>query len=719
MSDDIQLVGPGAEGAGGGGAGRIQVRSSVLAEIDQHVESDTTVEQGGVLVGDLDAATGATVITARIPAVGAISEVASLRFTHETWDHINGVMERDHPDARMVGWYHSHPHFGIFLSEYDQFIHNNFFSQPWQVAYVVDPLLRQRGFFAWVDGSLVRVPSWETWHTETGAADAPVGTPPPRPAAPPPAPPVAGAAPVPGPVAPPPPDPDKISPWSLGVLLLLVIALVAAVIAVTDPFADDTEPAFRIVVPDGGLEHEATAGAPTRLGKVTVTGADENEALGWTYLPTDDSDSPPEAITAAATPAEDDGNSYRLTWQSDPNAVHDEEVRSGVLLAFPCPTGTSTQECLAAGGEIASVPIALRLTPPAVAIPTSDAFTIEEGTQPYVDEERLAVYQSLPYPDGVTVVGTMKVRSTVIDQLDVSGADPDVVQAGLAPHLGFPRGDEVDQAPALSADARGNMNANALPRSGDTVDVSVIDPSGRAERNGALACGGGDGVSSHCQTRTPIPPGDDSNRIMSTLAVITAINDVPPNAVAGLFLTLVDDCPTTEIDLTMAVVAAAVRERSDVLWVVPDTTECPDLAADLADLENVVTVSVGDDERESDIEVRPNALPTDEDADTTLDAAAIVMGAAAETWSPDPGAKNAAEVAACLLDGRNDNDELRVKAAREVCFPDASTTPTAPPGFGGTTTVAPEDTTTSTSTPEPGGAPSGQGGDGGAAGNDG
>jgi hypothetical protein len=88
-------------------------------------------------------------------------------------------MEQDFAGQRMVGWYHSHPHFGIFLSDYDQFIHENFFREPWQVAYVVDPLLEQRGWFGWVDGKLVRFPAWQTFRTERGeGADRPVGSPP-------------------------------------------------------------------------------------------------------------------------------------------------------------------------------------------------------------------------------------------------------------------------------------------------------------------------------------------------------------------------------------------------------------------------------------------------------------------------------------------------------------------------------------------------------------
>ncbi len=149
--------------------GLVVVSSAVLAAMDAHVAEDTSVEHGGVMVGHVDEATGATVVTGSIRAVGSVSEVASLTFTHETWDHISGVMESTFPDRSIVGWYHSHPHFGIFLSSHDQFIHQNFFGEPWQVAYVRDPLLDQRGFFCWVAGEIHEVDDWQQIDPPDGA----------------------------------------------------------------------------------------------------------------------------------------------------------------------------------------------------------------------------------------------------------------------------------------------------------------------------------------------------------------------------------------------------------------------------------------------------------------------------------------------------------------------------------------------------------------------
>ena len=82
---------------------------------------------------------------------------ASFTYTHDSWEEITRERDRLHPDLDIVGWYHTHPDFGIFLSSHDLFIHQNFFAQPLQVAYVVDPIRQTRGFFRWRDGEMDQV----------------------------------------------------------------------------------------------------------------------------------------------------------------------------------------------------------------------------------------------------------------------------------------------------------------------------------------------------------------------------------------------------------------------------------------------------------------------------------------------------------------------------------------------------------------------------------
>jgi proteasome lid subunit RPN8/RPN11 len=76
---------------------------------------------------------------------------ASVTYTPESWRYVNDRLAEMYPDesAVIVGWYHTHPGFGIFLSGMDQFIHQNFFIQIWHIALVLDPVARRSGFFCW------------------------------------------------------------------------------------------------------------------------------------------------------------------------------------------------------------------------------------------------------------------------------------------------------------------------------------------------------------------------------------------------------------------------------------------------------------------------------------------------------------------------------------------------------------------------------------------
>src|SRR2546423_7842937 len=122
--------------------------------MDQHALSDTSVELGGVLLGsrykDADGRPF-VVITESLRAQHYESTKGSFKFTHETWSAITRQRQRFPPELQMVGWYHTHPDWGVFLSGMDLFICHNFFSQKLDVAYVIDPCRGDRGMFQWTD----------------------------------------------------------------------------------------------------------------------------------------------------------------------------------------------------------------------------------------------------------------------------------------------------------------------------------------------------------------------------------------------------------------------------------------------------------------------------------------------------------------------------------------------------------------------------------------
>src|SRR6185369_3929322 len=126
----------------------------------QHAAHDTSVEICGVLVGrwEKDNDGPYAVITEFIRCDNAAQKFAEVTFTHESWAQINREMDTKFQDLRIVGWYHSHPNFGIFLSDRDFFIQQNFFSGPGQIALVIDPVRKIEGVFEWRHGGTAPTP---------------------------------------------------------------------------------------------------------------------------------------------------------------------------------------------------------------------------------------------------------------------------------------------------------------------------------------------------------------------------------------------------------------------------------------------------------------------------------------------------------------------------------------------------------------------------------
>jgi proteasome lid subunit RPN8/RPN11 len=126
--------------------------------IERHALRDTSVELGGILLGKecIDDLTGALFVwvTKSLEAKHYENTQASFTYTHDSWEEITRERDQKHPDLDIVGWYHTHPDFGVFLSSHDMFIHRHFFAQPLQLAYVVDPIRQTRGFFRWRGGEM-------------------------------------------------------------------------------------------------------------------------------------------------------------------------------------------------------------------------------------------------------------------------------------------------------------------------------------------------------------------------------------------------------------------------------------------------------------------------------------------------------------------------------------------------------------------------------------
>ncbi|MCS6788273.1 MAG: Mov34/MPN/PAD-1 family protein [Aigarchaeota archaeon] len=74
-----------------------------------------------------------------------------VEFDQDALAEVAGLIREEHPDAEIVGWYHSHPGYGCFMSPTDIRSHTTCFPYPHQVALVIDPVRGEASFFK-VDG---------------------------------------------------------------------------------------------------------------------------------------------------------------------------------------------------------------------------------------------------------------------------------------------------------------------------------------------------------------------------------------------------------------------------------------------------------------------------------------------------------------------------------------------------------------------------------------
>ncbi|HAY80805.1 MAG TPA: hypothetical protein DCY79_13440 [Planctomycetaceae bacterium] len=138
----------------------IYVDIDVQRDMEEHALADTSVELGGVLLGgqyEDEAGQPFVVVTDSLRAEHYESTKGSFKFTHETWEKITRQREEFPDDLQMVGWYHTHPDWGVFLSGMDMFICDNFFNRPLDVALVIDPCRQDRGMFMWTGDPHERV----------------------------------------------------------------------------------------------------------------------------------------------------------------------------------------------------------------------------------------------------------------------------------------------------------------------------------------------------------------------------------------------------------------------------------------------------------------------------------------------------------------------------------------------------------------------------------
>ena len=124
----------------------------VYSTIHEHATAALPNETGGFLLGRVahESRDGGWLVEIEeaVPVHPESQNPVHFTFTWRDVDRVRNYRE-GHSKA-LIGWYHTHPQLGIFLSETDiERTHRVLFSEPFQLALVFDPVSRRAGYFFW------------------------------------------------------------------------------------------------------------------------------------------------------------------------------------------------------------------------------------------------------------------------------------------------------------------------------------------------------------------------------------------------------------------------------------------------------------------------------------------------------------------------------------------------------------------------------------------
>jgi proteasome lid subunit RPN8/RPN11 len=122
----------------------VYIRNSALEKAESLFESAAAkgMEALGLLVGNVFTWKGSQyAMVENFITAKNLPTAVSVKFTKESFSELTKAFSRHFKEKKLiVGWIHSHPSYGCFLSQTDINTQNRFFSAPFNIAMVVDPL---------------------------------------------------------------------------------------------------------------------------------------------------------------------------------------------------------------------------------------------------------------------------------------------------------------------------------------------------------------------------------------------------------------------------------------------------------------------------------------------------------------------------------------------------------------------------------------------------
>ena len=155
---------------------QVYLLPSVWGAIWEHVNSSKNLECSGLMLGRPFKITNGSVtfvmVVGSVPHGSNRRSIGHITIGPEEIAETRQIIERDYPDLIPVGWYHSHPGHGIFLSGQDMVIVRSIYNLSWHIALVVDPIHNTAGVFrgseaerlaGWLELKNNKEINWKEW----------------------------------------------------------------------------------------------------------------------------------------------------------------------------------------------------------------------------------------------------------------------------------------------------------------------------------------------------------------------------------------------------------------------------------------------------------------------------------------------------------------------------------------------------------------------------
>lgn len=128
---------------------RIYMEDYVHTYLYQYARSSATGEKLAVLMGKHLVVDGKdTVFISGVIQARYTEKLKGMEtITGQSWKYISEEIEKYFADLEIVGWMHSRPSFGAFVTSRDEAYHKKVFGGKDQVFFVVDPVDRQDRFY--------------------------------------------------------------------------------------------------------------------------------------------------------------------------------------------------------------------------------------------------------------------------------------------------------------------------------------------------------------------------------------------------------------------------------------------------------------------------------------------------------------------------------------------------------------------------------------------